>query len=64
MESRKLINFSEVSIQLTGNKDTIRANRENAKYSEAINELMEYLDGWVSRNSKSKKAKVTIKTKG
>lgn len=63
MDSRKLINFSEVSIQLTGNKDTIRANRQNAKYSAAVNELVDYLDGWISRNSKSKEASITIKTK-
>lgn len=66
MDSKKLINFSEVSVVLTGNKNTIRANRANrgnVQYSEPIEELVEFLDGWVSRNSVSKKANVEIKTK-
>jgi len=63
MNPKKLINYSVVSIVLTGNKNTIRANRGNVQYSEPIEELVEFLDGWVSRNSVSKKANVEIKTK-
>lgn len=63
MESKKIINFSEVSLLLTGNKNTIRSNRESVKYSKPINELIDFLDDWVCRNSKSKKAIVTIKNK-
>lgn len=63
MESKKIINFSEVSLLLTGNKNTIRSNRESVKYSKPINELIDFLDDWVYRNSKSKKAIVTIKNK-
>ena len=62
MDSKKLINFSEVSLVLTGNKNTIRANRNNIQYSNSIEELVLFLDGWVSRNSVSKETKVTIKT--
>jgi len=62
MDSKKLINFSEVSLVLTGNKNTIRANRNNIQYSNSIEELVLFLDGWVSRNSVSKEVKVTIKT--
>ena len=63
MDSKKLINFSEVSLVLAGNKNTIRANRNNIQYSSSIEELVLFLDGWVSRNSAAKKGKVTIKTK-
>lgn len=62
MDSKKLINFSEVSVVLTGNKNTIRANRNNIQYSSEIEELVLFLDGWVSRNSVSKKATVDVKT--
>ena len=63
MSTKKLINFSEVSLKLTGNKNTIRANRNNANYATAIDELVLYLDDWVARNAKQKEAKVIIKTK-
>lgn len=63
MDSKKLINYAELSESLTGNRNTIRSNRENKKHSGAVNELIAYLDGWIYRNSKSKEAIVTIKTK-
>lgn len=63
MDSKKLINFSNVSQELTGNKNTIRANRNGGEFSESIKELVDFLDGWVLRNSKSEKASITIKTK-
>lgn len=63
MDSRKLINYAELSESITGNRNTIRSNRENKKYAGEINELLDYLDAWVFRNSKLKEAIVTIKTK-
>ena len=62
-DSKKLINYTEVSEVLSGNRNTIRANRKNKNYSVQINELLEFLDDWVLRNSKSKDFLVTIKTK-
>ena len=61
MDPKKLINFTEVSLVLTGNKNTIRSNRENANFSKPINELLKYLDKWVAKNSKDKSAIITIK---
>lgn len=63
MDSRKLINYAELSESITGNRNTIRSNRENKKYAGEIKELLDYLDAWVFRNSKSKQAIVTIKNK-
>ena len=64
MYSKKLINFSEVSSALTGNRSTIRANRNNAQFSKPIEELVVFLDEWIVRNSKPTiEAKITIKTK-
>lgn len=62
MDPKKLINYSEVSEVLTGSRGTIRINRNNTKYSAPLNELLDFLDDWVVRNSKSE-TKVTIKTK-
>lgn len=63
MESKRIINYSEVSEVLAGNRNTIRADRANEKFSEPIGELMQFLDGWITRNSKSKKTVVTVKSK-
>ena len=64
MSSTKLINYSQISLELTGNRNTIRANRNSAKYTNAIEELVIFLDAWVLKNSISNKAKVNIKPKG
>lgn len=65
MEPQKynIINYSEVSLALTGNKSTIRSNRENVEFAEPIKELVDFVSEWVDRNSKSKKAVLTIKNK-
>jgi len=60
---KKIIKYSELSKIMTGGRNTIRANRPNASHSKALEELYAFLDGWVERNSKSKEATVTIKTK-
>lgn len=60
---KKIIKYSELSIILTGGRNTIRANRPNASHSKPLEELYDFLDEWVERNSKSKEATVTIKTK-
>jgi hypothetical protein len=63
MDSKKLINFSEVSLKLAGNRNTIRANRNNVQFAKPIEELVVFLDEWVCRNSKSNEANLTIKNK-
>ena len=63
MDSKKIINFSEVSLVLTGTRNTIRANRPNAKFSVPMAELVDFIDDWVARNAKTKEAKVKIKSK-
>lgn len=63
MDSKKLINYAELSESITGNRNTIRSNRENKKHAGAVNELINYLDAWVFRNAKLKETIVTIKNK-
>ena len=58
---KKIIKFTEVSEILTGGRNTIRANRPNVGYSNELDDLYNFLEGWVQRNSKSKENKVTIK---
>lgn len=63
MDPKKLISFRHVSEVLTGNKQTVRADRPNTTHSVAVNELLDFVAGWIKRNSKSDKAEITIKTK-
>lgn len=63
MDTKKLISFRHVSEVLTGNKETIRGDRPNSKYSGPLNELFDFLEAWSSRNSKSKEVNITVKTK-
>jgi hypothetical protein len=62
MESNKIINYSEVSEVLTGNRSTIRSTRNSPTFSEPVKELVDFVAGWVDRNSKLNKAILTIKT--
>lgn len=62
MESNKIINYSEVSEVLTGNRSTIRATRNSPTFCEPVKELVDFVEGWVARNSKLNKAVLTIKT--
>ena len=62
MDPKKLISFRHVSEVLTGNKQTIRADRNNPMHSKPINELLDFVSGWIERNSKANKNHITIKT--
>ncbi|MES2864068.1 MAG: hypothetical protein V4666_08120 [Bacteroidota bacterium] len=63
MDPKKIISFRHVSEVLTGNKQTIRADRPNTTHSKAVNEMLDFVSEWIKRNSKSDKAEITIKTK-
>lgn len=60
---KRILKYSEVSTILTGGRNTIRANRPNTSHSKQLQELYDFLEDWVERNSKSKEATLTIKTK-
>ena len=60
---KKIINFSELSEQVTGSRNTIRSNRKITKNYSQVQELFDYIELWVEKNAKSKEVKVTIKTK-
>jgi hypothetical protein len=62
MNANKIINYSEVSEVLTGNRFTVRSTRNSPTFSEPVKELVDFVEGWVARNSKSNKAVLTIKT--
>lgn len=60
---KKIIKYSEVSKIMTGGPNTIRANRPNVSHSKALEELYNFLEGWVERNSLAKENVITVKTK-
>lgn len=62
MDPKKLISYADVSEVLTGNRNTVRADRPNTFHSKPINELLDFVSGWIERNSKANKNKITIKT--
>lgn len=49
-----IIKFTALSEHLTGSKRTISANNIPLKYSDAIQELNDYLECWKSRHPKEK----------
>jgi ribosome-associated translation inhibitor RaiA len=49
---KRILKYSEVSDILTGNRNTIRINRPNESNYKALNELYEFLQGWVEKHSK------------
>jgi hypothetical protein len=51
MELNKLINWCGLSEILTGNSNTVRANRKNKKFSKEINSLEEHLIAWAKENN-------------
>lgn len=62
MDSKKLISFRHVSEVLTGNKQTVRADRPNTIHSKPLNELLTFVEGWIKRNSKATENHITVKT--
>lgn len=47
MKNLKIINFTVISEELTGNKDAIRSNRIPRKYKESFEDLNELLEAWL-----------------
>ncbi len=62
MDPKKLISFRHVSEVLTGNKDTVRSDRPNFVHRKQINELLDFVEGWIKRNSKATENHITVKT--
>jgi hypothetical protein len=47
MKYKKIINFQALSEELTGNKTTIRADRQTKKYLEQLQDLDELIEAWI-----------------
>lgn len=62
MDPKKLISYADVSEVLTGNRNTVRADRPNFVHRKPINELLDFVTEWIGRNSKAKENHITIKT--
>jgi hypothetical protein len=48
MESKELINWTNLSKQLAKNKSSIRSNNIPTKYKEDIEQLLYYIDAWLN----------------
>lgn len=53
IETKKLINFSTLSLLLTGRPDVIRENRVQKKQKVKIEELITLLDYWKDKSIKN-----------
>lgn len=62
MEAKELINFSEVSVFLTGSKNVIRSNRRHTEHGEDVELLINYVQNWIDQHDSGKNVKLTIKT--
>lgn len=47
MKYKKIINFQALSEEITGNKTTIRADRQAKKYLEQLQDLDELIEAWI-----------------
>lgn len=61
MEAKSIIKWSEVSIALTGNPNTIRSDKSYRKYAAKIEPLLDYIQNWIDNGGEPKEVKVTIK---
>lgn len=61
MEAKSIIKWSEVSIALTGNPNTIRADKSYKKYAAKIEPLLDYIQNWIDNKGETKEVKVTVK---
>jgi hypothetical protein len=48
MNSKELINWTNISKQLANNKSSIRSNKIPTKYKEDIEQLLYYIDAWLN----------------
>jgi hypothetical protein len=61
MQAKELIKWAEVSVILTGNKNTVRPNRKNKKYTDEIQGLLDFVQEWIDKKGNVTKAVVTVK---
>lgn len=52
MKNTDIINWRKVSIALSGNPEGVRSTYSGAKYKEAVDELTDFAEDWLKRNSK------------
>ena len=61
MQAKDLIKWKWVSIILTKNPNTIRADRNNKKYQDEINELTDFVQGWIDDKLVRSDVKILVK---
>jgi hypothetical protein len=54
MKPTEIINWRKVSIALSGNPEGVRSTYSGKKYKDEVNELINFAENWLERNSKTK----------
>ena len=53
MKPTEIINWRKVSIALSGNPEGVRSTYSGKKYKEEVDELVNFAESWLERNSKA-----------
>ncbi len=59
MDAKKMVNWNIISTVLTGNGNSVRVDRQNKKYENEINSLLDYVQDWIDRKGVMGEVKVT-----
>ena len=57
MKPTEIINWRKVSIALSGNPEGVRSTYSGKKYKQEVDELVDFAESWLERNSKAGSAK-------
>lgn len=53
MNATEIINWRKVSIALSGNPEGVRSTYSGKKYKAEVDELINFAESWLQRNSKA-----------
>jgi len=53
MKKTDIINWRKVSITLSGNPESVRSTYSGQKYKQQVDELTNFAEDWLNRNSKA-----------
>lgn len=57
MKPTEIINWRKVSIALSGNPEGVRSTYSGKKYQQEVDELVNFAEDWLKRNSKAGSAR-------
>jgi len=54
MKPTEILNWRKISIALSGNPEGVRSTYSGKKYQQEVDELVNFAEDWLKRNSKSR----------